>query len=147
MGLQQNVRLLSTFLLCASVCLWVSCGAFPHRPGYDRALGAYPDQTPNTTVKGHWEGNVSYYGKGFHGKKTANGERFDQMAKTCAHRTLPFGTLLKITLKKTGKSVVVRVNDRGPYKDNRLVDLSYGAAKEIGLDLVGVGQATIETVH
>ena len=141
MGLQQNVRLLSIACL-----LTISCGTFPYRPGYDRNLGAYP--TKGSRVKnGKWEGKIAYYGKGFHGKPTANGERFDQMAKTCAHKTLPFGTLLKVTLKKTNESVIVRVNDRGPFKPDRLVDLSYGAAKDIGLIQYGVAEAFIEIAN
>ncbi len=76
---------------------------------------------------------ATYYSSRFHGRKTASGEIFDRYALTCAHKTLPFNTILKVTNPKNHKSVIVRVNDRGPFKNNRKLDLSYGAAKEIDL--------------
>lgn len=76
------------------------------------------------------EGVASYYGFEFAGRKTANGEDFNPEGLTAAHRTMPFGTILRVTSKKTSKSVIVRVNDRGPFT-NCILDLSYGAAKEI----------------
>jgi peptidoglycan lytic transglycosylase len=78
------------------------------------------------------EGDATYYGPGFHGKKTASGEVFDQYALTAAHRTLPFGTRLLVTNLVTGQKVIVRINDRGPFTQ-AIIDLSYGAAKAIGL--------------
>jgi rare lipoprotein A len=82
-------------------------------------------------------GEASYYGPGFDGKKTASGEIFDQDDFTCAHKSLPFGTKLKVVRVDNGMSVVVRVNDRGPYVDGRILDLSIAAGKEIGLDKAG----------
>lgn len=82
-------------------------------------------------------GEASYYGPGFDGKKTASGEIFDEDDYTCAHKSLPFGTKLKVVRKDNGKSVVVRVNDRGPYVGDRILDLSVAAGKKIGLDKVG----------
>lgn len=73
---------------------------------------------------------ASYYGPGFHGRKTASGERFNRWAMTAAHRTLPFGTLVRVTHR--GRSVVVRINDRGPFIRGRGIDLSEGAARKIG---------------
>jgi rare lipoprotein A len=78
-------------------------------------------------------GLASYYGKEFHGKKTASGEPFDMEALTAAHRTLPFNTTVKVTNTRNGKSVRVRINDRGPFIAGRIIDLSYAAAKTIGL--------------
>jgi rare lipoprotein A len=78
---------------------------------------------------------ASWYGPGFHGRKTANGERFNQHALTAAHRTLPFGTIVIVTHR--GRSVAVRINDRGPWTGGRTIDLSAAAAKEIGLKGVG----------
>ncbi|MEE7450023.1 septal ring lytic transglycosylase RlpA family lipoprotein [Methylobacterium radiotolerans] len=78
-------------------------------------------------------GVASWYGPGFHGRKTANGERFDMNALTAAHRTLPLGTQVRVTNTHTGKSVVVRINDRGPYVGRRLIDLSKASAQAIGL--------------
>lgn len=83
------------------------------------------------------KGEASYYGPGFHGKQTASGEIFDQEDYTCAHKSLPFGTKLKVVRVDNGSSVVVRVNDRGPYVDGRILDLSVAAGKKIGLDKVG----------
>ncbi len=90
-------------------------------------------------------GICSYYGKKFHGRKTANGETFDMYAMTAAHKGLPFNTLIKVTNLKNQRSVVVRINDRGPYVGKRILDLSYGAAREIGLGRSGIGRVTIET--
>ena len=81
-------------------------------------------------------GTASYYGKRFHNRRTANGERYNMYALSAAHRKLPFGTVLRVTNLKNDEVVFVRINDRGPYIRNRIIDLSYGAAKEIsGLGL------------
>lgn len=79
------------------------------------------------------KGIASYYGGKFHGRKTASGETFDQNDMTCAHKTLPFGTKLEVTNPSNGKSVNVTVNDRGPYKKNRVLDLSKAAASKLGI--------------
>ncbi len=81
---------------------------------------------------------ATYYSKRFHGRKTASGERYDQYALTCAHKTLPFQTQLLVTNPKTGQSVTVKVNDRGPFTRGRDLDLSYAAAKELGMLAAGV---------
>src|SRR5215203_2536582 len=86
-------------------------------------------------------GAASWYGPGFHGKKTANGERFNTHALTAAHKTLPFGTKVRVTNESTGKSVVVRINDRGPYAQGRVIDLSKAAADAVGI--LGVGTVTL----
>jgi rare lipoprotein A len=78
-------------------------------------------------------GKASWYGPGFQGRLTANGERFNTNAFTAAHKTLPFGTKVKVTNNKTGKSVVVRINDRGPYVHGRVIDLSKASARAIGM--------------
>ena len=89
---------------------------------------------------------VSWYGPKFHGKMTANGEIYDQMALTAAHKSLSFGTLLKITNPKNGRSVIVRINDRGPYIEGRDLDLSKGAAIELGILRRGVARLKIQEV-
>ena len=89
---------------------------------------------------------ASWYGPKFHGKLTANGEIYDQMALTAAHKTLKFGTLLKVTNPKNGKSVIIRINDRGPYVGNRELDLSKGAAMKLGLIKRGVAMVKIQEV-
>ena len=87
---------------------------------------------------------TSWYGPGFHGSLTANGERYNQNGLTAAHKTLPFGTRLKVCYKRCA---VVRVNDRGPYAHNREVDLSKGAADAIGLTRSGVGRVQVTRLN
>lgn len=89
---------------------------------------------------------ASWYGPRFHGKKTANGEIYDQMSFTAAHKSLKFGTLLKITNQKNDKSVVVRINDRGPYVEGRDLDLSKAAAIQLGLLRKGVARLKVEEI-
>jgi rare lipoprotein A len=88
------------------------------------------------------EGVASYYADEFHGKLTSNGETFDMDGITAAHRTFPFGTKVRVTNLENSKSVVVRVNDRGPFKEGRIIDLSRGAAREI--DLIRSGTASVK---
>ena len=92
-------------------------------------------------------GMASYYGPGFHGRRTANGETFNMNAMTAAHRTLPFGTKLKVTNLANGKSAIVRVNDRGPYANGRIIDLSVAAAKQIGSTNSGTARVTLEVLN
>lgn len=88
-------------------------------------------------------GGASWYGPGFHGRRTASGERFDQNAMTCAHRTARFGTHLRVTDTRTGRSIVCRVNDRGPFVSGRIVDLSKAAAARLGILSRGTARVTI----
>lgn len=92
-------------------------------------------------------GKASYYGNRFHGKKTADGGKFDKMDFTAAHRTLPFGTLVKVTNLKNGKKVVVKINDRGPYNRSRIIDLSKAAAMKLGIVNSGIGKVRIESYN
>jgi rare lipoprotein A len=89
-------------------------------------------------------GTASWYGKKYHGRKTANGEIFDMYELTAAHRKLPLVTIVKVTNLKNGKSVVVRVNDRGPYVRGRIIDLSYAAAEKIDMLKDGITKVKIE---
>ena len=91
-------------------------------------------------------GTASYYGKRFHGRTTANGERFNMNAMTAAHKSLPFGTKGKVTNRNNGKSVIVRINDRGPYHGNRVIDLSRGAAAKIGMLNSGTARVSIQVL-
>jgi rare lipoprotein A len=93
------------------------------------------------------EGVASYYAEEFHGHTTSNGETFNKDDLTAAHQTLPFNTKVKVTNLENNKSVVVRINDRGPFKDNRIIDLSYEAAKQIGLLLHGSGKVRLEVIE
>jgi rare lipoprotein A len=87
------------------------------------------------------DGEASYYGKELAGNRTASGERFNPAALTAAHRTLPLGSRLRVTNKANGKSVVVRINDRGPFTKHRLIDVSYAAAQQI--QMVRAGKANV----
>lgn len=89
----------------------------------------------------------SYYGKKFHGRQTANGEIFDMNKLTCAHKTLPFNTTLEVTNEVNGKSVVVRVNDRGPFVKGRDLDLSKAAAEQIGLIPYGFKKMKVRIIE
>lgn len=91
-------------------------------------------------------GRASWYGPGFQGRKTANGERYNMGGLTAAHKSLPFGTKLKVTNKRNGKSVVVRINDRGPFVRGRMLDLSKGAATRIGMISSGHGSVCVTKI-
>lgn len=95
-------------------------------------------------VKVGSRGMASWYGPGFHGRRTANGERFNQNALTAAHRSLPFGTRVRVTNTRTGRSVVVRITDRGPFTRGRVIDLSAAAARIVGVMQSGVAPVTLE---
>lgn len=89
-------------------------------------------------------GIASFYAEQHHGKKTANGEKFNMYEMTAAHRTLPFGSKIKVTNLKNGKTVVLRVNDRGPYAKGRVLDVSKGAAIQLGMIKSGTASVSIE---
>ncbi|HEX5234219.1 MAG TPA: septal ring lytic transglycosylase RlpA family protein [Silvibacterium sp.] len=94
----------------------------------------------------HWvqTGRASWYGKFFQGQQTASGESFDMNAMTCAHRSLPMGSMVKVTNLRNHRSVVVRVNDRGPVPANRIIDLSYAAARFLGFGQRGTAPVRLE---
>lgn len=89
---------------------------------------------------------ASWYGPRFHGKLTANGEIYDQMAYTAAHKSLPFGTILQVSNTKNGKSIIVRINDRGPFVEGRDLDLSKGSAKALGVFGYGVARIKVKEI-
>jgi rare lipoprotein A len=134
-------RLVACLLLAASgLVALVSCSGNPSPKDYRFPP---PEMPASGTVV---EGIASWYGPEFHGKKTASGERFDQDALTAAHAYWAFGTRVRVTFPATGKSVVVRVNDRFPSHKGRAIDLSRGAAKAIGLIGPGTGKVRLEIV-
>ncbi len=117
----------------------------PQQPaGYPRpykVLGKWYQPLPDS--KGfHQRGIASWYGKDFHGKKTSNGEIYDMYAMTAAHKTLPLGTYVRVLNLENNRQLELRINDRGPFVRGRIIDLSYSAAKELGL--VGPGTAKVE---
>ena len=91
-------------------------------------------------------GGASWYGPGFHGMKTASGERFNENAMTAAHRSLPFGTVVTVTDQRSGKSVKVTINDRGPFHKGRIIDLSKAAATKLGFRNAGTTKVCIERI-
>lgn len=125
------------FILLSAVLLF-ACS----NPGnqHTALLPAPVEASPHKTL----EGKASWYGPRFHGRKTASGEPFNQHDLTAAHRSLPFGTRVKVTNLKNGKSVVVRINDRGPYAKGRVIDLSRAAAKRLDMLRSGVAQVRVE---
>ena len=92
-------------------------------------------------------GISSWYGPNFHGKLTANGEVYDQYGVTAAHKTMPLGTVVKVTNVDNGKSVILRINDRGPYVGNRILDCSYGAATKLGFKDLGTANVEIKIIE
>lgn len=123
------------------VCRWVM-----NLPVYEKTVSSrYSGMRP-----GNGEiyeiGKASYYGGKFHGRRTASGERYDQNALTAAHKTLPFGTIVRVTAEWNQKSVDVRIIDRGPYTKGRVIDLSTAAAAELGMLSKGVGNVTLEVL-
>lgn len=92
------------------------------------------------------QGMASWYGRDFHGKKTSSGEIYDMHAMTAAHKTLPMGTLVRVTNKDNGREAVVRINDRGPFVRGRIIDVSYAAAKRLGLVDSGTARVRIEAL-
>jgi rare lipoprotein A len=111
----------------------------------DSGIVAAPAKKPFTAAEA-LRGIATWYGKVLNGHRTASGERFNMMAMTCAHKSLPFGTLLRVVNLDTHRSVVVRVNDRGELPDNHVVDLSYAAARELGTLKSGIANVRLEVI-
>lgn len=103
-------------------------------------------ETP-VKVSDTFYGQASFYGQEFQGKPTANGERFDMYKLTAAHRTLPFGTKLRVTNLSNGQRVVVRINDRGPFVHGRVIDLSFAAARELAMLESGTTKVKMEVIE
>jgi len=127
----NNGGLMKLFIIVCILFL-SSCASTPH-------VNNIPKQRGNYVV-------ASWYGHKFNGKLTASGKRFDMYAMTCAHKTLKFGTKLRVTNPDNNKSVIVVVNDRGPFIRGRDLDLSYAAARKIGIVKKGVGRVKIEHI-
>ncbi len=135
-------------LICAALAafLLAACGKSPHhsggvpgsRPYTVNGKPYYPLKSAHGFVE---EGVASWYGPGFNGRKTASGERYDQEDMTAAHKILPLGTRVRVTNDRNKRSVVVRINDRGPFVDNRVIDLSHRAAVDLGI--IGRGTAWV----
>ena len=103
----------------------------------------YPKKVP---LGWKQRGIASWYGPNFHGRYTSNGEIYNMFAYTAAHKTLPMNTIVKVTNLNNGKSVIVRINDRGPFVKGRIIDLSYAAGKKIGLNITGTAPVELEVI-
>ena len=119
--------------------------------GYLRLIriGTFTPRGQREIARRGWteEGIASWYGKPFHGRKTASGERYDMHELTAAHPTLPFGTRVRVKRLDNGRDVVVRITDRGPFHEGRIIDLSKRAAREIGLLEPGTARVRIEVIR
>jgi len=106
-----------------------------------------PENDVHASLKNKLRGQATWYGGVLNGRPTANGERFDMYAMTACHPTLPFGSLVRVYDKKTRRTVVVRINDRGMLGEGRIIDLSYGAAAKLGIVKSGVASVVLHVVH
>jgi rare lipoprotein A len=123
------------------------------KPGGKTETHAHAARTPVNpkgaayALAGHVEqGNASWYGMPFHGRRASNGETYDMNKLTAAHRTLPFETMVRVTNLANGKSAVVRITDRGPFVENRIIDLSLAAARQLDMTVAGVAQVRLEAL-
>jgi rare lipoprotein A len=133
------VLLLSILQGCASAPRFVT-GSTP-------AAAVHPAVQPPAGAPITMEGIASYYAHDFQGKKTANGEIYNMYQMTAAHRSLPFGTKVKVTNVENKRSIIVRVNDRGPFKLERLIDVSLAAATQLGMTEKGTARVKLEVVE
>src|SRR3954471_12533101 len=124
--------------ILATLCLAANLMAGPATPG---------SSSSGSTPKPYQIGRASWYGKQFHGRSTASGEPYDMFQFPAAHRQLPLGTWVRVTNLRNGRSITVRVNDRGPYVGNRVIDLSYGAAQMLELRARGTEKVRIDIVN
>ncbi len=134
-------------LSIALILFMTGCSANPQFVTHKKVKTLKPEKKLEATPGKKMTMVCSYYGKKFHGRMTSSGETFDMYDMTCAHLSLPFGTRLRVTDEESGKSVIVRVNDRGPHVKGRDLDLSYAAAKEIGLIGAGVKEYAVEILE
>jgi rare lipoprotein A len=153
---------MSKHLLLSLCCILIvsACGtkksnfAEPQEPGKPRTKASQKPYTVNgqryepmpTHVGFTQSGVASWYGRDFHGKKTSNGEVYNMNVMTAAHKTLPLGVYVKVYNRDNGREAVVRVNDRGPFVKGRIIDLSYAAAKKLGVDIAGTAPVRIEAL-
>jgi rare lipoprotein A len=141
------------FTFLAAALLAAGCTTFADKPTALPPVAELPPAQPEApvaepravTITASQGGFASWYGKGLQGHRTASGERFDMHAMTAAHRTLPFGAWVRVTAVGTRRSVVVRVNDRGPFVKDRVIDLSYAAASALGI--AHSGRTKVELVR
>lgn len=141
---KPSIRKFGTFVAVTSTALFLIADnpaglADAGKKSREKAIPNSPDDFIQ-------KGIASFYGKDFDGGPTASGEEFDMYSMTAAHKTLPFGTWLRVTDRETGREVNVRVNNRGPFVKGRIIDLSYGAAKKLGIIREGVVPVRLEAM-
>ena len=119
----------------------------PNAPVVVKPPVVAPPKPAKTLVVSTSTGEASWYGPGFFGNRTANGEVFRPGTMTAAHRTLPFGTKVKVTNLRNGKETIVRINDRGPFSGHRVIDIAHGAAQHLGLVSSGIAQVRLEVLR
>lgn len=131
---------------CAVACAAPALFAQAAPPAVPPAASAVPSAVSSAEVGTRQAGKIAWYGQKFAGRRTASGETFDPEAMTMAHKTLPFGTKVRVTNPKNQKSVTLRVNDRGPTQPDRIGDVSLAAARKLGMVRSGVIEAELEVV-
>jgi rare lipoprotein A len=134
----MRVRKLTT--LVASTILALAAST------YAQALEPFSHVRTDVAVKRVQHGKISWYGRDFAGRRTASGERFDPRAMTMAHRSLPLGTIVLVVNDDNGRSVALRVNDRGPFRPGRVADVSRAASRELGFQQSGLADATLRVL-
>lgn len=157
-------RLLKGAMIAAAFSTLAACASFGGKGGAPIGAPVVTDPAPIVSgtmrpyqIRGRWYhpkeqpnydevGQASWYGSYHHGRSTSTGERFDMNALTAAHKTLPLPSLVEVTNRANGRRVILRVNDRGPFVDGRIIDLSRGAAEELGLLQQGVGDVRVRYV-
>ncbi|MBX3611189.1 MAG: septal ring lytic transglycosylase RlpA family protein [Hydrogenophaga sp.] len=137
----SSARLL--LVACSLSAVLVACASGPTPPGEGWGGGGAAAASGDANTEQGERGLASWYGAQHHGKRTASGEPFDMRALTAAHKTLPFGTRVRVLNPANGASVVVRINDRGPFTPGRVIDLSRAAAERIGLIRAGVAPVVV----
>lgn len=148
--IRGRVRGFTVVVLALSVIQGCSISGIPNSSLQNRpdpvevGSGAPPRSESPANV---YIGAASWYGPGFHGKKTASGEIFDETKLTAAHKTIPLGRKVKVTHLGNGKSVEVLINDRGPYVEGRMIDLSHAAAKALGMIDYGIAKVQVELLR
>jgi peptidoglycan lytic transglycosylase len=134
-----------------AVGLAIALGAAPGNTQTPDSNEGTPGQTQETIkpvpAKKYQVGKASWYGRHFQNKKTASGESYDMNDLTAAHRKLPLGSWVRVTNLKNARSVIVRINDRGPVAKNRIIDLSYGAAKMLGMGSTGISSVRLDIIE
>lgn len=134
--MRRAIRVEPLPILMAAIILTGACAQQKAPSTSPASIERHPTET----------GRASWYGKAHHGQRTASGEPFDMHTLTAAHRTLPFGTIVRVTNLGNGRSVNVRINDRGPFRHGRIIDLSYEAARRLGIVATGTARVEITVI-